>query len=57
MNVGVNYNALEEERKRQELLLKELRDIESKLSTPSIRKTNLPNLANLVGVGVSISSS
>ncbi|VDN96969.1 unnamed protein product, partial [Rodentolepis nana] len=50
MNVGVNYNALEEERKRQELLLQELRDIESKLSTPSIRKTNLPNLASLVGV-------
>ncbi|VUZ48002.1 unnamed protein product, partial [Hymenolepis diminuta] len=50
MNVGVNYNALEEERKRQELLLQELRDIESKLSTPNIRKTNLPNLASLVGV-------
>ncbi|KAM3177889.1 hypothetical protein ACTXT7_003619 [Hymenolepis weldensis] len=50
MNVGVNYNALEEERKRQELLLQELRDIESKLSTPSIRKTSLPNLASLVGV-------
>ncbi|VDD83517.1 unnamed protein product, partial [Mesocestoides corti] len=50
MNVGVNFSALDDERRRQEHLLRELREIEAELTTPSMRKTNLPHLASVVGV-------
>lgn len=54
MNVGVNFSALDEERKRQEHLLGELREIEAELASPSLRKTNLPHLASLVGVSAPV---
>ncbi len=50
MNVGVNFSALDDERRRQEHLLKELRKIEGELASPRMRKTNLPHLASTVGV-------
>uniref|UniRef100_A0A5K3FSG5 SH3_10 domain-containing protein n=1 Tax=Mesocestoides corti TaxID=53468 RepID=A0A5K3FSG5_MESCO len=49
MNVGVNYMALDEERRRQEHLLRELRDIEEEISSPSLSNTKLPHLASIVG--------
>ena len=53
MNVGVNFNALNEERQRQEHLLMELRELEAELSSPNLRKTSLPHLASSVGVSSS----
>ncbi|KAM7543043.1 hypothetical protein Aperf_G00000005922 [Anoplocephala perfoliata] len=52
MNVGVNFSALDEERKHQERLLRELQEIEAQLSSPSLQKTSLPNLASTVGVEI-----
>nr|CDS23003.1 hypothetical protein EgrG_000701600 [Echinococcus granulosus] len=50
MHVGVNFSALNEERQRQEHLLRELQEIEAELTSPTLSKTNLPHLASLVGV-------
>ncbi|VDK23309.1 unnamed protein product, partial [Taenia asiatica] len=50
MNVGVNFGALDEERQRQEHLLRELQEIEAELTAPTLSKTNLPHLASMVGV-------
>lgn len=50
MNVGVNYMALDDERRRQERLLRELREIEADVSGPNLRNSKLPNLAAVVGV-------
>ncbi|KAL5107548.1 hypothetical protein TcWFU_003437 [Taenia crassiceps] len=49
MKVGVNFSALDEERHRQEHLLRELQEIEAELTAPTLSKTNLPHLASLVG--------
>lgn len=48
--MGVNFSALDEERQRQEHLLRELQEIEAELTAPTLSKTNLPHLASLVGV-------
>ncbi len=50
MNVGVNFMALDDERRRQEHLLRELRDIEGEISSPALKNTKLPHLAATVGV-------
>ncbi|VDM18160.1 unnamed protein product, partial [Hydatigera taeniaeformis] len=49
MNVGVNFRALDEERQRQEHLLRELQEMEAELTSPTLTKTNLPYLASQVG--------
>ncbi|VDN96060.1 unnamed protein product [Rodentolepis nana] len=56
MNVGVNYMALDDERRRQELLLRELREIEEEITSPSLRNSKLPNLASVVGTELSHNS-
>ncbi len=48
--MGVNFMALDDERRRQEHLLRELRDIEGEISSPSLKNTKLPHLAATVGV-------
>lgn len=48
--MGVNYMALDEERRRQELLLRELREIEEEIASPNLRGSKLPSLASVVGV-------
>lgn len=50
MDVGVNYMALDDERRRQELLLRELREIEREIASPSPRNPRLFSLASAVGV-------
>ncbi|VDL19738.1 unnamed protein product [Hymenolepis diminuta] len=56
MNVGVNYMALDEERRRQELLLRELREIEEEIASPNLRGSKLPSLASVVGTELSHNS-
>ncbi|CDS39486.1 expressed conserved protein [Echinococcus multilocularis] len=53
MNVGVNYMALDDERRRQEHLLRELREIEEKIASLSLSSTELPHLASIVGTELS----
>lgn len=50
MNVGVNYMALDDERRRQEHLLRELREIEEEIASPNLRNSKLSHLASVVGV-------
>lgn len=50
MNVGVNYMALDDERHRQEHLLRELQDLEVEIKALSLNNPELPHLASIVGV-------
>ncbi|VDM17657.1 unnamed protein product, partial [Hydatigera taeniaeformis] len=53
MNVGVNYMALDDERRRQEHLLRELRDLEEEIASLNLNNTELPHLASIVGAELS----
>lgn len=50
MNVGINFMALDDERQRQEHIMRELKDIEDEVASPALRNTKLPHLASTVGV-------
>ncbi|VDK20342.1 unnamed protein product [Taenia asiatica] len=53
MNVGVNYMALDDERRRQEHLLRELRELEVEIKALSPNNPELPHLASIVGAELS----
>ncbi|BHF70669.1 hypothetical protein SprV_0301372200 [Sparganum proliferum] len=56
MSVGVNYAALDNERQRQEDLLRELHQLEEEISSPLLSKTQLPELASSVGVDLDLNT-
>ncbi|KAL5967525.1 Plectin, partial [Taenia solium] len=53
MNVGVNYMALDDERRRQEHLLRELQELEVEIKALSLNNPELPHLASIVGAELS----
>ncbi|KAL5108103.1 hypothetical protein TcWFU_008634 [Taenia crassiceps] len=53
MNVGVNYMALDDERRRQEHLLRELQELEMEIKALSLNNPELPHLASIVGAELS----
>lgn len=50
MNVGINFTALDDERLRQEHLLREVQSIEDELNSSGLGHSKLPRMASLVGV-------
>lgn len=50
MNVGINFTALDDERLRQEHLLREVQSIEDELNSSGLGHSKLPQMASLVGV-------
>ncbi|VDN09994.1 unnamed protein product, partial [Dibothriocephalus latus] len=56
MSVGVNHAALDSERKHQEDLLSELRELEEETSSPLLNNTQLPQLASSVGADLELNT-